>query len=624
VATGFLALGAKAIAQQDKKRMLYDVYDEQVDVTTKTFLALTASCARCHDHKFDPILTRDYYSLIAFFANTRSFKDAESHVSSLLYVPLVSPAEYSRFRAHQNRIDALRRGMDDVVELEKARLNQQFIPRLADYMVAARRVYEENVPAAQAALEKGLDASLVEKWVRYLKPQPGLIRIHLDQFRQASAAEAPRVALLYQTRYRQSLARWTAMLEEWRVRLRDTSPSQPAPAKPEFPEQQDAFFADVYIAGGGPFSLTPRDQSRMSPDARERLAKLRAEQDTLRKNAPPEPDMACAVQEGDPVTQHVFIRGDYSNQGEEAPKGFPLILSRDTDPAPPPTGSGRLALADWIASKDNPLTARVMANRVWLWHFGEGLVRTPDNFGKMGERPTHPELLDWLAGRFIDSGWSIKSLHREILLSNAYRMSSDAVPETVAADPDNRLLTRFQRRRLDVEEIRDALLAVDNSIDYTMGGTLQSGFGTDGENSDKRLSVKPEDYARRTVYLPLRRANLPALLNLYDFGDATTTTGKRVSTNVAPQALFMLNSDFLTQRSRRLAESLLKAESLSPAQRLERAYLRVLNRAPSSEEIDFAVTYIARFREKFGAPELDAWQSLHRALLASNDFLYVD
>jgi hypothetical protein len=269
-----------------------------------------------------------------------------------------------------------------------------------------------------------------------------------------------------------------------------------------------------------------------------------------------------------------------------------------------------------------------MVNRIWQGHFVEGIVRTPDNFGTTGEQPTHPELLDYLARQFVESGWSMKQMHRLMMLSSAYQMASEPAEGSVEADPENRYYTRFFRRRLDVEEIRDAMLAIDGSIDLTMGGSLQSGFGTDGENSAARLSVKPESLTRRTVYVPLRRANLPALLNLFDFGDATTVTGKRPLTNVAPQALFMLNSEFLSERTRNLAEAWRKEDSLSlaPAARVGRAYVRILNREAKPAEVDDALTYLARYRERFPSEtgELEAWQSLSRVLFASNDFVYVD
>jgi hypothetical protein len=271
-------------------------------------------------------------------------------------------------------------------------------------------------------------------------------------------------------------------------------------------------------------------------------------------------------------------------------------------------------LAEWLTRPEHPLTPRVMVNRIWQWHFGEGIVRTPDNFGRMGEPPTDPELLDYLAKRFVESGWSVKAIQRLILLSGTYQMGG--------AEPNHDgLLTGFPRRRLEIEEIRDGMLALDGTLDLTMGGTLQKGTGTDSENSQERLSLRFEKQTRRTVYLPLRRANLPSLLNLFDFGDATTVTGRRMKTNVAPQALFMLNSEFLDDRSLGVAK-LLSGEG---AARVESAWLRILNRKPPAEETDAALTYVAGFQSRFeGATELDAWRSYCRILLASNDFMFVD
>ncbi len=227
----------------------------------------------------------------------------------------------------------------------------------------------------------------------------------------------------------------------------------------------------------------------------------------------------------------------------------------------------------------------------------------------MRAKPTHPELLDYLASRFVEDGWSIKALHRRIMLSAAYQMSSDISDQAAEADPNNRLLSHFSRRRLDVEEMRDAMLSLDASLDLTMGGTLQSGTGTDGENSDKRLSIDPSTSKRRTVYLPLRRSNLPTLLNLFDFGDATTTCEGRDRTNVAPQALFMMNSAFVQERAANLAKQF--------GGDVDGAYSHVLGRRPLAEEERTAREYITRAGPR-GA------ESLFRVLLASNEFIYVD
>jgi hypothetical protein len=630
VATGFLALGAKAIAQQDKKKMLFDVYDEQIDVVSKSILGITLSCARCHDHKFDPLLQKDYYSWVSIFASTRNFKDSESHVAKLLFTPLVPDEVYSAYEKHQDRLNEVKLAIEDVVEEEKARYNTTVGPQLAAYMQAARRVYQGKEEAAKVAADTGLDAKILDKWTKYLAPE-GKIRPYLEAWDGAPKDRWAAVASGYQERYLATLGDWNKKLNQWRTRARKmlAEKNMPPPVKPKFDEEKDPFFYEVYVAGGGPFAITVKEQEGIfSIDSKARLASLKEEEKALKASAPPEPAMACAVQEGETVEQRVFIRGDYASLGDPVEKGFPLIFApegADTSFAIEGKRSGRLELAKWLSSKENPLTSRVMVNRIWQKHFGEGLVRTVDNFGSTGEKPTHPELLDYLAARFVESGWSIKTMHREMMLSNTYQMSSDAAPAVVESDPENSYYSRFDRRRLDIEEIRDGLLAADGSLDVAMGGTMQSGFGTDGENSSGRMSIKPESQTRRTVYLPLRRANLPTLLNLYDFGDAVVVNGKRSKTNVAPQALFMMNSEFLTERTRNLVNAISK-DGAQPAVRVEAAYRRVLNRAPQPAERDAALAYVANYEKRFPGESAreKAWQSLCRVLMASNEFIYVD
>jgi mono/diheme cytochrome c family protein len=624
VATGLLALGPKALAQKDKTKMMYDIYDEQVDVVSKAFMGITVSCARCHDHKFDPILTRDYYSMIAIFANTRDFGVLDG-VSKMLFRPLAPKAEYERFKAYERKVGQAELAVQDLTDRERDNYIKQLSPRLADYMAAAQRVYLGGEKLADVAGEKSLKEDVLRKWVTYLRPTPES-RPHLNEWRSAPVEKLADVAGIYQARFEERAAKWERTMSAYRARSRKmlTEKNMPPPERPQFEAATDPFFFDVYF-GDGPFAVPEAEQDQVfGMEARQQLAKLRKELAELKSAAPPEPAMACAVEEGDPVNQKVFIRGDYNSPGEDAPKGFPKILTVSATQPPVESGSGRGRLADWLARPDHPLTARVMVNRIWQWHFGEGIVRTPDNFGKMGERPTHPELLDYLASRFVESGWSIKAMHRTIMLSSAYQMASQTGDAVVESDPENRLFSRFNRQRLDVEEIRDGMLAIDGTIDLTMGGTLQKGFGTDKENSADRLSLNPEKLRRRTVYLPLRRANLPTLLNLFDFGDATTVTGKRALTNVAPQALFMMNSDFVTERALNLAQSLSKREA-EPARRMEGVYWSILDRQPSAGEVDAGLTYIDNFRKKFErVSELDAWQSFCRILLASDDFIYVD
>ena len=628
VATGFLALGPKALAQQDKDKMLYDVYDEQMDVVTKAFLGLTVTCARCHDHKFDPILTKDYYSLVGIFASTKSLRLPRTFVSKPWVTPLAPEEEYQRYLQHRDDIAAKKFEIVDMVSEHVERHNRRLVGKLAKYMLAARRVYHDGAVLGDLAVEERLDKDVLGRWVSYLSPQTDDTRLHLSDWQSAPEETLPEVALAYQAGFEELACEWRETMRRWRKAVKKAvkRKNMPPPDRPKFDAEEDPFFYDVNFSERGPFALSEEEQDAVIPPPTGAVvAGLRQELKLLEETLPREPDLASSVAEGDLVEQKVFIRGDHHNPGESVSRGFPTILGGRDEP-PITESSGRLALAQWLTRDDHPLTARVMVNRIWHWHFGEGLVRSPNNFGKLGERPTHPALLDYLAKRFVDGGWSIKKMHRLLMLSSTYRMSSKTAADSLGKDPENKLLTRFERRRLNVEAIRDGLLALDGSLDLEMGGTLQFGYGTDRENSSDRLSMNPEKVDRRLVYLPLRRANLPTLLNLFDFGDATTTTGKRSGTNVAPQALFMMNSDFVATRARNLARTLLDDGSTGNAQRLERAYLITLNRRAESYEIESGLAYLDRLgREPAASMEdLDAWQSLCRVLMASNEFIYLE
>ena len=493
-------------------------------------------------------------------------------------------------------------------------------------MLSAREVYEDDGDMDRIATDRNLDAQQFDRWIAYLTPGD-VPRGQLADWLDAMPAERTEVAAAYQERFAKTLKEWHHTIDRWRqttIELLRNGTMPPRP-KPRFLPGRDRFFFDVYHAKQAPLRFEGEERDRiLKPETLEKVARLKEEVAKLEATAMPEPPRANAVEEGPNVAQRVFVRGNYSAEGQPAPKVFPAIIA-GFGQEPVKRGSGRLELAHWIASPTSPLTARVMVNRIWQKHFGEGIVRTPSNFGKLGTPPTHPDLLDWLAATFVEDGWSVKNMHRRIMLSNAYRMSSAASADGTEADPGNLWLSHFNRRRLDIEELRDGMLAIDRSIDFTMGGTLQSGFGTDGENSNDRLSIDPSSSSRRMVYLPLRRANLPTILNLFDFGDAVTSQGKRAVTNVAPQALFMMNSEFVSTRAGNLADRLLAADGWSDTDRARYAYLSVLSREPEPRELDGTLSYVGGFASKFGdATERDAWQSYCRILLASNDFLYVD
>jgi hypothetical protein len=625
VATGFLALGPKLIAEQDKVKMFYDLVDEEIDTLSRGFLGLTVACARCHDHKFDPISTKDYYSLASIFASSKQLANVEAHVSELYFAPLVPKDVADRYEAHQAKIKGTQKEIDELLAEEGARYRDALAPRMAEYILAAGRVYRDGETAEKVAAEEHLDKAIVEKWAAYLKPVAER-RAHLEPWYNATAGARKQIAAEYQKKFIETASFRQKVLAKWQQESAAAKAAgKDAPAAPKFQAGDDRFFTEVTSGKAAPFALPEKDRdSFLSEAGRAHLASLQNELKQLKESGPPEPPLACALSEGKVIEQHVFVRGNPENHGELVPKRFPLVLVSDRQPAIT-RGSGRKELADWLASAENPLTARVMANRIWQWHFGEGIVRTLSNFGKAGERPTHPELLDYLASTFVERGWSVKSMHRLLMLSNTYQMSSLGSSEALERDADDALLSRFPGRRLEVEEIRDSLLALDGSLDLTMGGALLMGRGTDKEFSDDRMSLNPDQSKRRTVYLPLRRSNLASVLTLFDFGDATTPGEGRSQTNVAPQALYMMNSEFVARQARTLASQMLVDSDLNDAGRIAGTYLRVLGRPAQESEVQRALEYVRLFPGKPDdqAGRLLAWTSFCRALIASNEFLYI-
>jgi cytochrome c553 len=329
-----------------------------------------------------------------------------------------------------------------------------------------------------------------------------------------------------------------------------------------------------------------------------------------KKNVVRKPVLHSLAEGAKPANARIHIRGDSAKLGEEAPRRFLSILAGD-DPSPFTKGSGRLELAQAIASKDNPLTARVMVNRIWQHHFGRGLVATPSNFGHLGEPPTHPELLDWLADRFVAGGWSVKAMHRMILLSATYQMSSRYDPDSARVDGDNRLLWRMNRQRLDVEPWRDAMLAVAGDLDQTLGGPSAD-------------LAKP-DNCRRTLYGAVSRHNLDPLLRLFDYPDPNLTGDRRAVTIVPLQQLFVLNSEFMARQAHALATRLLDGKEADDAARIQRAFLLVYGRPPREQEVQLGIRFLdgARGDGKAG-DSLPAWEKYAQVLLSANEFAFVD
>jgi hypothetical protein len=630
VATGFLALGPRAVSATDKVRQFYDTVDEEIDTTSKAFLGLTLACARCHDHKFDPISTRDYYSLAGIFASTKVY-EVNLPMNTVLYQrPLVPEAVYRAYKEHQDRIAAKQTEIDAIIEPAAAHyVIEKMRPKLGTYMIAAHQVYQDHVPTTKTAAEAELDAKLLEKWADYLKPASEF-RPYLERWYQARPAELPDRAREYgrmydgpARRYYDALWKWEREVAE-KLRRGNNPARKPGFGAIDLQTPDERFFLEIAF-GTGPFAIENEIKEKLLTKAqRDRVAELREELKALTKSAPPKPPMAHAAAEGDIIEQRVFVRGNAENQGPPSPKQFPEILA-GTNQTPITHGSGRKELAEWITRPDNRLTSRVMANRIWLRHFGEGLVRTPDNFGVAGEAPTHPELLDWLAAEFVRRQWSIKPMHRQILLSSTYRMSTQSSARAREADPENRWWSHFSPRRLTVEEMRDSMLSFDGKLDLTMGGTDKIGMGK--EKGEARPVVNADKSTRRSVYITLVRNKLPYTFTLFDFVDAHTPTSKRNETNVATQALFLINSEFVYDRSRSLAQFLLRDTYTSDGEKVARAYRIVYGRPATAEDIDQQLAYIRSYPQGNAAgadTRPDAWQSFCHVLMESNEFANVN
>ncbi len=592
-ATGFLCLGPKVLAEPDKPKLVMDIVDEQIEVTSKAFLGLTVSCARCHDHKFDPIATQDYYALAGIFKSTKTMENIGG-VAKWLERHLASPELQARRQAMEPKIKELQTAHNMAVELANEDVREKLKKDLDAYLPLAWEYWKhpDSKSAKEIAKSEHVRGELIKYWEERLK---------IGQFKD---------------------------LESARAALSDARANLPIPKTPEM------FYSD-----------TAKVSVKKAEDA------LKAAEAAL----PPISEV-MAVEDGHIENCRVHIRGNTQTLGDEVPRHFVTVLSSEPLEHIGPKESGRLELAKWLADPKNPLTSRVAVNRIWQGHFTEGLVRTPDNWGLLGERPTHPELLDWLASEFVgptmDDGrwtikdppssivhrpssnpvpWSIKRLHRLIMLSSAYQMAWVDDPKSFQIDPENRLIWRANRRRLEAEEFRDSVLSVSGKLDKTMGGTLLT-LGNRGYVTNDQ-SANQARYAsyRRALYLPIIRNALFDMFQAFDFGDPSIVNAKRSSTTVAPQALFVMNSSFVLDQSGFLADALLARSGPNDRERVAEAYLKAFDRTPSSNEVSSAISFLGRYETAATAREPDpqkrkrlAWQAFCQILFASNEFIYVN
>ena len=547
--------------------------DDRVDALTRGFLGFTVACAQCHDHKFDPIPTKDYYSLLGVFRSTKEHP-----------IPLAPKDEVERWDARKKKLDDREKELKDFLHRQALELAEILAAKTARYLAAAAA--PDSKAAAQA---DGLDEETLERWVKYLKKadreHPYLPAKDLKEFERfvlSVNAEKKKID------------------DENHIRLGGSNERGKLASADLLSLARDKYilWRDLFGDKGVLYYDKDKIGRWLSGAWKQHLEEMRADLEAMKKELPPQYPFLHAIEDLDkPVTQHVWLRGNRDSKGEEAPRRFLSALCRD-ECKPFSQGSGRLELAGAIVAKENPLTARVIANRVWLHHFGQGLVRTPSNFGQLGERPSHPELLDYLASRLMENNWSLKALHREILLTSVYALSTQNQTRNFAADPENRLLWRANRRRLDVEAMRDALLAAAGRLDLSAGGPA------------KPLT---DDNRRRTVYGFVSRRKLDGLLSLFDFPNPNNTSEQRMATNVPLQRLFFLNSGFVETQAKALAGRLQGTDT----EKITEAYRLLYGRPPERRELDAGLEFLR-------SNESDVWPKYAQVLLSSNEFGFVN
>jgi hypothetical protein len=547
--------------------------DDRVDVTTRGFLAMTVACAQCHDHKYDPIPTKDYYSLFGIFNNTHPAEE-----------PIAPKETVDAWRAQKNRLDAKDKELKSFVDTQSQQLAEILAGQTAEYMLTV---------AGDADGSK-LDAPTLARWKNYLtgrKPDHPYLagwagaKSMVDRRREAAKFQE----LLLQTNEEKK-----AVDDRNHIKLGlDPSRRDLSQANLEsLPRDNYVLWNEVFGDARGVLVYKEKDLARyLSGPWKSHLADLRAEADKLKAALPPQyPFLQVIKDNTNPTQQFVWIRGNRDSKGDPAPPRFLSVLSAG-EPKTFDKGKERIELAQAIASPSNPLTARVIVNRIWQYHFGAGLVLTPSNFGQLGDRPSHPELLDYLASRFMEEGWSLKKLHREIMLSAAYAESAREPAGAANVDPDNRLLSHANRHRLDAESLRDAILSAAGNLDLKCEG-------------------KPAplgDNHCRTVYTFISRKKLDPYLSLFDFPVPNATNEARNQTNVPLQRLFLMNSPFVLAESKALTKD-------SPA--IEALYERLLQRRPSQAEIQLG----RRFLDESG----NNWAQYAQVLMGSNEFLFVE
>ena len=584
-ATGFLAIGTKILAEKDPVKKRADIIDEQIDTVGRVFLGLALGCARCHDHKFDPVSERDYYALAGIFHST-AIEDRE----------LKTPEDIAAQKARHKKIKNL---SEDIAWREKT---------LEKFIIT------ENVIEWEAeAHDRGnviVDNENYGKGIGIIS-DPGSQKNYAEYDIDITQGGTYQLGL----RYAAAVARPGRILVDGKVIIRDAISRITGGWMPPNQRWHNEGFLSLKA---GKRVLRVESEPMMShldkvrlrlvrnPDkAASLLGKidsLRMEQSQLEQAGGETFPKVMAVRDGTVADARINRRGDPHDLGDPVPRGFLTTVGAPPRQGKITTQSGRLELAEWMTSPRHPLTARVIVNRVWHWHFGEGLVTTPDNFGTTGSAPSNSALLDYLTLRFIRGGWSLKKLHRHIMLSSTYQASS--------IEGGRRL------RRMEAEVFRDAVLAVSGSLAREAPeGAPPTVKAQDPSPADIASNRKIyENYPHRSVYLPVVRSHVYDLLSLLDFPNPTAPTGRRGNSTVATQALLMMNSSFLIEKSAEVATRVLSFDD--PLQEL---YMRFFSRPVTPDERREARVFL----REAGGPDSEAWSLLCHTLLISNEFLHL-
>ncbi len=622
-ATGFLVLGAKVLAEPDRDKLTMDTIDEQLDTIGKVFLGMTIGCVRCHDHKFDPLKQTDYYALAAIMKSTQTFGDSMTGV--------IKHWNEHEFATEEEKIE-LKRLDAEIAKRNSAastfksqattKLRAAIQAKAAEYLAAATQfapdaplTIVQEVAALQELHPRVLHHCRLH--LKYNKETPFFSKWH-ELSRRGDSADA--VHSHYKSLFNEvettlaekkkadpkSTTLDDPRLEEARSALNDTSGFLAIPPKPEFAFDQP----------------TLQEYYRLMEAAR------------LFESSAADAPAVMGVTDGTVLTSFpIHIRGSHLNLGVAVNREFPEVMRTSrVRPIFSNQQSGRLELARWMAHTQHPLTARVYVNRIWRWHFGAGIVRTTENFGRLGDRPTHANLLDWLARYMMENGWSTKQLHRLILRSSVYQMSV-LHPNAKAGqeiDPDDRWLWKFRMQRLESEQVRDSILSVSGRLDMSLGGKTVPLRNRQFVFNHTSVDHTKYDSLRRALYLPVIRNNLYTLFEQFDFPDPTMPTGSRNTTVVAPQALLLLNSELVMDSADHFAQRLLR-ESQDGAMRVRAAYEWAYARPPSPSELLNALSFLASVtaggRTDASTVEADvqqtAWSLFCQTLIASNEFFYL-